>query len=87
MPVFSNLGRLDRLRATGKVDEVDKQDSANGSESANDTEDGSDDNLEKADKRKNDMRFKGSGLERWVSLFVILIPPARCFFSTVVDCC
>jgi len=63
VPVFSNLGRLDRLRATGKVDEVDKQDSANESESASDTED-DDDRLGKADTRKDDIRLKGSGLER-----------------------
>ncbi len=78
MPVFSNLDRLDRLRATGKVDKLEMQDPADETESgsdAGDKEDDSDgDDLGRTDKKKNKMDLKGSGLKRWVSLFVIPTP-------------
>jgi len=68
VPVFSNLGRLDRLRATGKVDKLEMQDPADETESgsdAGDKEDDSDgDNLRRTDNEKNKMGLKGSGLKR-----------------------
>jgi len=69
VPVFSNLDRLDRLRATGKADELEMRDPSDETESGSDTgdkEDDSDDDngVGKTDKKTNKKRLKGSGLKR-----------------------